>query len=278
LDQDYTSFNPRVGVLYDLNDTSQLFANVSCSFEPPTFNELSVCNGGTPNSGPTSVEAVKLDAQKATTIEMGARGGQDRLRWDVTFYRSWIEDEILTTSDLIGVAGVTRNSPDTTIHQGIELGIGATLFENLFTDNGDSLVFSAVYNYSDFYFDAGVYDGKQLAGVPKHYVMASLSYENSIGLSLGINVEWLPDDTPTDHQNTVYNPSFHVLGVRAAWKGSRWSIFIEGKNITNETYASSFLIRDMVSDPAPATLGVENVTTYQPGADASVIIGCSLSL
>ena len=278
LDQDYTSFNPRVGLIYDLNETSQLFANVSCSFEPPTFDELFVCGGGTPNSGATSVTAKKLDAQEATTFEFGTRGEKGALRWDLSFYRSWIEDEILTTSDLLGVAGVTRNSPDTTIHQGIELGIGATLFENLFTENGDTLTFSGIYNYSDFYFDDGVYDGKQLAGVPKHYITADLSYTHPGGLSLGINIEWLPDDNPTDHQNTVYNPSYCVLGVRAAWKGTGWSVFIEGKNITDETYASSFLIRDIVSDPPPAALGIDNVTTYQPGTGASVIIGCSLSL
>ncbi|MBN2234125.1 MAG: TonB-dependent receptor [Opitutales bacterium] len=278
LDVDYTGFNPKAGFVYYLNTKDQLYANVSRSFEPPTFDELLVTEGATPNSGPTQVRSVKLDAQKATTIEVGTRANHERISWNLSIYRSWVEDEILTTTDLVGVAGMTRNSSDPTIHQGLEFGLSATLFQNILSDDGDRIVMDAAYNYSDFHFQKGLYQDMRIAGAPEHYVFTSLSYRHPSGLSLGMNVEWVPEATPTDHQNTVYSPSYHVIGLRLAWQRDAWSVFVEGRNITNESYASSFLIRDVVSDPAPPTLGINEVSTYQPGQEASFVLGASLSL
>ena len=262
-DQDYFGFNPKLGLHYTLDADKAIFANLSRSFEPPTFDELLITEGGTPFNGPNNFKSVRLDAQTATTLEFGARGSwDDRLQWDISAYRSWVKDEILTITDTFGIAGQTRNSPDTTIHQGLETGLKLKLL--------DSLSFNASYNWSDFFFAGGVYADKQIAGVPEHFIHAELMYRHQSGFYLGPNLEWMPARTPTDHNNTVFQDRFALLGLKAGYKApaGNWSIFLDGRNLTDKTYASSYLIRDRAPPPIGAL--------FIPGAGMSITAGFEL--
>ncbi len=270
LDQDFFGFNPRIGLIYNLTKNNQLFFNLSRSYEPPTFDELINLSGGNPNLSPNTIEAVELDEQTATTFELGTRGRFDRFIWDLSLYHSIVKDEILTTADVFGTSGMTRNSPDQTIHQGIELGLGLTLFKNIFSKKGDQLSFKGVYNYSNFYFNEGIYENNQIAGIPKHYINSALEYQSAYGLFVNINSEWLPEDTPIDHQNTVYQQDYLLFGFRFGFNKDKWSVFIDGKNITDEKYASSYLIRDLVTAP--------NLTTFIPGTGVNFTIGINYKL
>lgn len=79
---DYSSVNPRIGLIYELREELGLFANVSRLFEPPTNFELqdNVAGGD-----------ATLDAMQGTVVEIGARGGSklgatSRWSWDVSLY------------------------------------------------------------------------------------------------------------------------------------------------------------------------------------------------
>ena len=278
LDQNYFGFNPKIGLIYNLKNQQQVFFNVSRSYEPSTFDELINQSKGNPNKSPEEFKAVKLDEQTGTTIELGTRGSYKRVNWDISLYHSLVKNEILTTTDLFGISGTTRNSPDQTIHQGLELGFGAILFKNIFSKNNDEINFKGVYNYSNFYFGEGIYKDKQLAGIPKHYIASSLEYKHPNGIFASVNTEWLPEDTPTDHQNTIFQKSYQLMGFRLGYNKRKWSVFVEGKNITNEKYASSYLIRDVVIDPPPPVLTPANVTTFIPGAGINFIVGLNYKL
>src|SRR5690606_4606141 len=62
----YTGISPKLGVLWQATDHTQLYANVSSSYEPPTALEFYNSEGVT-------------SAQKATTVELGSRGTGDVL-------------------------------------------------------------------------------------------------------------------------------------------------------------------------------------------------------
>ncbi|NGP86718.1 TonB-dependent receptor [Fodinibius halophilus] len=274
LNQSYLGFNPKVGLIYKTTSGNRFYANVSRSYEPPTFDELINVSGGNPNKSPNKFEAKELDAQRATTFEIGSRGQYKRLAWSVSLYRSHVSDEILTTTDLFGISGTTRNSLDRTIHQGIEAGLKATLLQNIFTGNQDRLIWEGVYNFSDFYFDAGPYEGNAIAGIPKHYISSSMEYRHPTGAFLNVNVEWLPVDTPTDHRNTVKQQSYALWGFRMGLHSSKsLSFFIEGKNVFDTTYASSYLIRDVVTNPPPKPITPDHVTTFIPGTGRNFMAG-----
>ena len=276
LNQSYYGISPKIGVIYTVAD-KQLFFNVSRSYEPPTFDELLVQSKGNPNKSPELVKSVKLDAQTATTVEIGTRGAFKKINWDVSFYNSWVKNEILTTTDLFGISGSTRNSPDQTIHQGVEFGADAVLLSNIFSQDNDQLKWNTVYNYSRFYFDGGIYKNKQIAGVPRHHIASSLVYTYN-GFFTELNTEWIPEDTPTDHQNTVFQKAYQLFGARVGFQENKWGIFVEGRNLTNIEYASSYLIRDVVINPPPAALTPKNVTTFIPGTGVNFSIGINYKL
>src|SRR3546814_2589912 len=87
-------------------------------------------------------------------------------------------------------APCTTTNADRTVHQGIEVGLDATIPLSAL---GDSLALTAAYTYSDFFFDDdAIYGDNRIPGVPKHYLRAELLYKHPGGFYAGPNVEWAP--------------------------------------------------------------------------------------
>jgi len=145
-------------------------------------------------------------------------------------------------------------------------------------DAQDGLTLQTAYNASDFFFDTD--ERNQLAGVPRHWLQGRLTYAHPVGIELGATLTWMPERTPTDHANTVYQDAFALWGARisyqtpASWlQGGRVTIFAEAQNLGDVTYASSYLVRDRVPDPPPPALTPDEVTTFIPGRSRSLRIG-----
>lgn len=251
-DQDYYGFSPKLGVLYEVNPQSQLFANVSRSFEPPTAVEL-VGLGGPFGD----VLTRDLDAQTATTVEVGTRGEEGRFKWELAYYYSWLRDELLTVNDAAGNPLGTVNGPDTH-HQGVELGLDVVLWQSsvptvatasaksvkavlpVQPQATDKLTLRQVFNWNDFRFDdSEAYGGNQLAGAPEFFYRAELMFESSSGFYVGPNFQWV-SRTPVDYANSLYADGYAILGVRAGYRSPKgWTVFVEARNLTDENYASS---------------------------------------
>jgi iron complex outermembrane receptor protein len=253
-DQDYYGFSPKLGVLYDLTPQSQLFANVSRSFEPPTSVEI-VGLGGPFGD----VLTRDLDAQTATTVEVGTRGEEGRFKWELAYYYSWLRDELLTVNDAAGNPLGTINGPDTH-HQGVELGLDVVLWEStpsfvaasatsaksakvvmpVQSQQADKLTLRQVFNWNDFRFDDSEAHGdNQLAGAPEFYYRAELMFESHCGFYIGPNFQ-CASRLPADYANSLYADSYAILGVRLGYRSPRgWTIFAEARNLTDENYASA---------------------------------------
>ncbi|MEX2488291.1 MAG: TonB-dependent receptor, partial [Pseudomonadales bacterium] len=220
-DETYYGLSPKIGLRYELTDRIQFFGNVSRSFEPPSFGEL---------SGAQRINV--LDEQTATTFEIGTRGDTDTMRWDLAYYRAWVKDEFLSLNDASGNALGTI-SADETLHQGIEAGFYIDLFERL--------ELRQTYLWNDFRFrDDAVFGNNQLAGVPEHVYRAELVYHTPSGYYIGPNVEWVPGDSPVDHANTLFAESYAIVGLKAGYRrASGISVFIEGRNLADKKYAAT---------------------------------------
>ena len=66
----FNHVSPKLGVLYQPTPNVDFFANLSGSFEPPSLSELFGGAGVTP-----------VDAQRATTLEIGSRGKTPLAAW-----------------------------------------------------------------------------------------------------------------------------------------------------------------------------------------------------
>lgn len=232
-DRTYDNVSPKIGLRWDADEdrTVQVYANVSGSYEPPSFSE-------------SGTAVVANQAQEATTYEIGTRGTHGFARWDASLYHAEIDDELLTVQlpppAAIGATG-TINA-DRTIHQGVELATEIDLLGCSWEERpGQRLVLRSAWTYGNFRFDNDrTYGDNHVAGLPEHLIRGELMWENESGWYAGPTFEWVPVETYIDHRNTFSADPYALLGFklgRRVEEGISW--FIEGKNLTDERYAAT---------------------------------------
>ena len=248
-DRSYSSWSPSLGISFEPAPDQLLFAAVSRSFEPPTHDDLLATINGTPNSSPgrrtpnnpalpyAAFATPDLEAQSATSVEFGWRGNYGDYDWDITTYYSWVDNELLNLRDVTGTSIGAINA-DETRHFGIELGLAASLTDNL--------TGRLAYTYQDFRFHSDPLRGdNRLAGASRHILNTSLSYQVTENWSISGSLKWVPDKTPVDNMNTLWADPYTVIDLRTEYRiNDNVSLFGEVTNLFDEKYASSTLIVD----------------------------------
>ncbi|KAF0119576.1 MAG: TonB-dependent receptor, partial [Methylocystaceae bacterium] len=233
-DQVYRGIVPKVGLMYEPTPDIQFFADMTGSRDVPDFIDLTQGVFPPPRDG---TKFTPLAAQKAWTGELGARGRWDRYTWDVTFYHSELQDELLkfTTNPGLGIPATTFNAKRT-MHQGVEFAASAELLRDIFApDAGDALKLSQVWTWNDFRFVGDRdFGDNTLAGIPRHVLRTTLSYWRPDGLYLAPQMDWVPGGAFVDYANTLQAPGYVLLGVQAGMKlPYGLSFFVEARNLTN---------------------------------------------
>jgi len=247
-------FSPRVGVLWDIAPAWQAFANVSRSAEVPTYDANTF-------SSPISSD---VDAQIATTYEIGTRGRQRDFTWDLAVYHADLENELqcLRTSPYSLCAVVNANR---TVHRGVEAGVGVAFLKTTFAPE-DRFWFNVAYTYNDFFFDGDpLYGNNKLPGVAPHNVRAEVLYKHPSGFYAGPNIEWMPQAFFADNANSLTVDPFALYNFRIGYdRGSGWSAYLEGRNLLDTRYISTTITAGS-ADPTSAL--------FNPGYGLSVYGG-----
>lgn len=243
---EYWGFSPKVGLVYEFDPLTQIYFNASRSFEPPTFGEA-VPVGAAPG-------ILGLQAQSATTLEIGTRGQRDRLSWDFSYYYAWVDRELLT----LGVPPLPGNTINAgkTIHQGVEFGFSYDVLRNLTTANDtrfDRLVLRNNFFWNDFRFkNDPTFGDRLLPGYAPYYYRGELMYEHPCGFYAGPNVEWSPVRYAADMARTTFADPYALLGFKLGYKTQKGvSFFAEVRNITDETYSpTTGVVTNAIATPA----------------------------
>lgn len=221
VDKTFNHVSPKLGVLYQPTPNVDFFANLSGSFEPPSLSELFGGAGVTP-----------VDAQRATTLEIGSRGKTPLAAWDVALYRAAVRDELLSLNSPTNVPLGTVNVPDT-IHQGVELGLTLEL--------GNRVSWRNAYLYNDFRFDNhSTYGNNKLPGIPRQLYRSELEYKFANKTYVALTTEHSPSRYAVDMSNTLYADGYTLWGFKLGQrieKGLSW--FLEGRNLTDRRYAAT---------------------------------------
>jgi iron complex outermembrane receptor protein len=271
-EQGFWGLNPKIGLLYELNDDSQAFVNFSRTFQPPSFDNMVTFDDG-PG---VSLVYTPLQPQHAWTIETGTRGQHGRFDWDLALYHSWVRNEL---QDLYDAEDQDRGDVNVarSYHQGIEAGLGVELWNSkkVKDETGQRLTLNQTYTLNDFHFvDDPVYGNNRLAAIPIHVYEAELMYESPCGLYAGPNVQCNLSSYPVDQQNTLYANPYALLGFKTGyafnWGKSKFSVFVEAKNLTDENYAASV-------DPIPNAQIPANPQVFHPGDGRSFYSGVTWS-
>ena len=254
---DYDRVMPKLGVRWDTRH-AQVFANLSGSYEPPSFSETLTLN-------------TARRAQTATTVELGTRGIHRFLRWDLSLYSAKLKNELLTIDDdnNPATAAATVNA-DRTAHRGVEFATELDLLGAAWNDPSapaHRLVLRAAWTYGDFRFDNDArYGNNTLAGLPTHVLRGELTWENAAGWYAGPTFELSPEKTYIDFRNTVAADAYVIAGFRLGQRRARGiSWFIEARNLTDMRYS-------------PTTGVIENAAgldqpQFLPGDGRSVFAG-----
>src|SRR5690606_16245183 len=150
---DYSSFNPRLGMIRHLGPASEAFASVSRLYEAPTVFELEDDVRG---------DGSTLDAMNGYVAEVGMRGALDlegaaAWHWDVSLYYARIRDEILSVEDPSAPGTSLSANIGRTIHAGVEALVGASFQPGRGAHRIKPLV-SATFNAFSFDGDAAYGD------------------------------------------------------------------------------------------------------------------------
>lgn len=262
---DFQFWSPKGGFIWQPEPEWQVFGNISRSGEAPTFSEISLAGATT----------TSLEVQRATTYEIGTRGNYPGLRWDVSLYRSNIDNEFQCRTN-IGPGGVvladgtcTQINLDRTLHQGVEVGGAAQIYSGVFEPGPrtDEIWLQAAYTLNDFRFDNDPrWGNNQLPGAPRHYVRAELLYKHPSGVYAGPNVEWSPEAFFVDSANTVKTTGYALLNAKIGFdNGGTWSAYLEGRNLSDEAYIASASIATL-ANPLTSAL-------FEPGTGRAVYGG-----
>ncbi len=216
--QNYTQTNPKLGVLYQLQPKIQLFANVSRSFAPPDFSDL---------TSPATAKTLK--AQRGTTYEIGSRGNSQYVDWDVAIYHARLQNELLAVSPTPGVSDTINAGR--TIHTGLEMGMTARLPQHL--EWRHSLLLNDFRLEND-----PTFGNNHLPGIQRTLLRGELLYRNH-GFYAGPTVEVSPQSYAVDFAQTLYVDSYTIVGLKVGQQyDEHLSWFVEGRNLANKKYAA----------------------------------------
>jgi iron complex outermembrane receptor protein len=246
----YDWFAPRLGLLWENDAGTQVFANMTKSVEPPNFGSMTPSNTG----------FAPVLAQEAWTAEAGLRGRRGPLTFDVTLYRAQLDHEMLQYSVGPDIPAPTFNA-NKTVHQGLEAALDWRITP--------ALRLRQTYAWSDFRFDGDArYGDNRLPIVPRHFYRAELRYEHA-GWFVAPSLEWSASDIWVDYVNRTKAPSHAVLNLNAGWTVTPTiSVFVDARNLTDKAY---------VSNVQAAITALPATGAYWPGDGRSVFGGVTVA-
>lgn len=268
---------PKLGFVYRVAPQIQVYGNASRGYEPPLMLELTA--PAFPDGTQNVDGFLDLDAQRAWQFELGTRGASanGRYTWDLTLFDLEMEKEILAANIFVpasnSIQGTFMNA-NSTRHSGVEAGGAAVLTRGLFAraaeGGDDSLQARVAYTWSRLRFTDDVLgnttagpdtliakEGNVLPGIPEHDLHIEVRYDHPAGWWVAPNVEWAIAGYYVDYLNTVKNPAYFVLHLKAGYEPTKnLTFYVEGRNLTDKTYAGAVVVNDALNRFANPAAGV----------------------
>lgn len=258
-EDDYNSINPRLGMIYQLNQNTSVYTNVSRLYEPPTTYQLE-----------DGVDT--LDAMEGEVLEVGSRGhmqmgNHSQWGWDISAYYAQLDNEILSVEDPAAPGNFITSNAEDTIHTGIEALLSAdiALSENLHHRVTPLLSLS----WNRFRFDADDSLGDNtLPGAPKFTMKGEVLYRHTNGFYFGPTVDYV-SERYADFVNSYEVNSYTLFGLKSGWSNQNFKVFAEVRNLFERDYIASHSVR---------AVAAETDAILSPGAPLSAYVGIEYKL
>lgn len=196
---------------YRLQETLRVFGSFGTAFRAPTFNQLFFPDFGNPD----------LEPEQSQSVELGVRGRAGIATWEITAYRTEVDDLIVFESTGAGFRPV--NTAEAEI-RGIEVGVHAAW------DDWQASLNADIKDPED------KATGNQLARRAKHNVRASVTRTIgrwSVGADLAVQGERFDEN-----ENNTRLDDYPLIDLRATWRfATDWRASFKINNAGNTDYA-----------------------------------------
>jgi iron complex outermembrane receptor protein len=212
------------GLTWLYSGKSSLFARVNRSFRFPLTDELVVYDYVT---GTIRVNS-DLQPQTGQHYELGIRHFlTSKLQVDVTLYRADINHEIYFNR-----LTFANENYDKTLHQGVEAGSKAELFERL-------TVFGN-YTYEQATFVGGPFDGNTIPAVPRNKFNLGFRVHDVVpGFVFSATYNYVDSSYLISDQANEFPKleNYYTLDLRLSYSWKRINAFVGVNNVTDQKYS-----------------------------------------
>lgn len=234
----FTRVTPKFGLTYRVGPSLSAYANVSESFEAPVIGQLR----NSPRRDGEFVTNQVVEPLTILTYELGTRGALGRSSFELAVFSQKLSDQQVNVSfvrepPLTGQFAALVNAAEVK-QRGVEAGATFVLTS--------ALTLAGTYTYSDFSFERYVagssnFGGNELPGIPKHNGFAELRYNDTRGLTAGVEVQSVGEFFLND-ANSATNPAYRLVNLRLGWARSigrtEFAPFAAVNNVFSEVYSS----------------------------------------
>jgi len=247
LDKTYDLFAAKLGLVYKLTESTNMYTSVATANQAPTTGELS--------------ENMSLEKSTNVNYEIGLKSRSGNLSYDLAIYQNDVQDEIIQILDANGNS-IYDNAGETQ-KRGLEFNTAYNVM--------DSLQVGGSYAYSDFEFvsfnesvrgSLVSRDGNALPYIPKNQYSMFAAYNLENGFKARVTTRgW--GSYYMDNANTQkYEGYDFVTDLMLGYEYQAHTIQLNIKNITNEYYAMEAL-KDVYGNEAyKAAAPVSGMVTY----------------
>jgi vitamin B12 transporter len=176
-----------------------------------------------------------LQPETSSGWDIGAGWANDAFSFDVTYYNSRLQNEIVSTFDFATFLSGVANASGTSTRQGIEVAANAVIAKGL--------TFNATYAYLDAS-EQRVAGGAQVKEVrrPPHSGSVTLQYQGPVvDLAASAAITGARDDTDFARFVPVVLPAYTLLTLSGAWHVSRRiDLTARIQNALNQQYQDVF--------------------------------------
>jgi len=247
----YTFWNPKAGITYDLKPDHQFYASLAVGNREPVRDDFTE---STPNSRPKHETLRNLEAGYRGMLELGALLGQ-RLTADLeaTAYYMDYKNQLVLTGQINDVGAYTRTNSDKSYRQGVEVAGGLRLGTRTSLRSNIAYSQNKIENFSEFIDDyengdqvRNDYKETTIAFSPELVTSSQLEVEVLKGLRAAfiyktVGRQYLDN---TENPDRVI-PAYEVGDVRVRYtvELGKWMKQLElgllVNNVFNEMYAAN---------------------------------------
>lgn len=234
-----TEYMPGVGLTFQATPTAQVYGGIYKAFSP-------ALNG----DSLSGLQDQQLDAERSINLEIGVRGGNERMRYELTAFRMEFDNQIIPANSNTNFQNTNGGE---TLHQGLEGAIGYEFGNGFSIDANATYVPDAEFvgnRYASDGVTVTIPDGNRVTYTPELVANLRLGYRTG-KLNTALSANYVGSQfTDTDNTRAIQEntsgfftgrvDAYTTVDLTANYEVSpQFSLSAAVKNLTDEHYIAS---------------------------------------